>query len=257
MRFVGLGDSLTQGVGDPRQGRAGFAGELDGWVVYFAEAVRAAGLPLDVENYAVAGARIDHVIDQQLPQALAKPLDIVSCFVGVNDLWDINLDVEVFGQRFNALCIELAVASPVVIAATIHDVCAPYPLRASLRQKLALNISLMNEQIRDVVSEQRLVLIDFANRSEMFTRSVLAVDLLHPNRYGHQLIAKEVIEVLHDRNLMKKVLPPEPIRQRRGAGDVAHVVWVGGYVKDNWSRWRSELGASRAVDHREIAYGEE
>jgi lysophospholipase L1-like esterase len=247
MRFVGLGDSLTQGVGDPRSGRAGFAGELEGWVEHFATAVRAAGKRIDVENYALAGARIEQVIEQQLPHALnsAVAIDMISCVVGVNDLWDINLDISLFGQRFDALCRQLAEVAPVVITASIHDVFEPYPMRALLREKLAKNISLLNNEIRAAVHEHGLVLIDLANRSEMFSRSVLAVDMLHPNRYGHQLIAREVVEELHRADLLLNVMSPDPKPQRRGVRDLAHVAWVGGYVKENWSRWREEMEASR------------
>ncbi len=260
MRFVGLGDSLTQGVGDPKPGFAGFHGELEGWVEYFATAVRASGVPVDVRNVAIAGARLEHVLHEQLPAVFgvsqpgtkqsgdrtAKPeADIVACFIGVNDLWDINLDFDLFAKRYAELFSTLTKLSPVVLTASIHDVFAPYPVRAPLRKKLLEHIARMNEIINQTAVDQSLFLVDLANRSDMFSRSVLAIDFLHPNRYGHQLIAAEAIGELHRRGSLLNVEVPtaEPIR--RGSHDLAHVAWVSGYVKRNWRRWREEMDSSR------------
>jgi lysophospholipase L1-like esterase len=297
MRFVGLGDSLTQGVGDPKPGCAGFHGELEGWVEYFATAVRASGVPVEVHNVAIAGARLEHVLAEQLaavfplssasspskelpnratvrsaanlqgtpniqgtssiqgtPSIQASPsiqgapnfqADIVSCFIGVNDLWDINLDVDLFARRYHELFSTLTALCPVVLTASIHDVFAPYPIRAPLRKKLLEHTAKMNEIINQTSLDCSLVLVDLANRSDMFSRSVLAIDFLHPNRYGHQLIAGEVIGELHARHLLLNVASPAATPLRRGSHDLAHVAWVGGYVKRNWRRWREEMNPTR------------
>jgi lysophospholipase L1-like esterase len=246
LRFLGLGDSLTQGVGDPQPGRAGFAGELDGWVSHFTNAVRESGQTVAVCNLAVAGARIEHVIAEQLPLAVANPADIASCFIGVNDLWDANVDCAEFGERFHRVFRELSAVSPVLITATIHDVFAPFPVKPPLRQKLSSNTALMNDAIRSAVNEYGLILIDFAGRPELFTPAVRAIDRLHPNRYGHQLIAAEVVTQMHDRGHLLGVTPPEAHPIGRGSHDLAHIAWVAGYVKHNWGRWRAEVEASKA-----------
>ena len=246
LRFVGLGDSLTQGVGDPRPGRAGFSGTLDGWVAHFASAVRASGQPIEVRNLAFAGARLAHVIDDQLGKALREPADVISCFIGINDLWDANLDLNEFGARFERLSRQLASRSPIVITASIHDVFAPFPLRAHVREKVNRNVAAMNDIIRQAVTDHGLVLIDVAGRPDMVTSSVKAVDFLHPNRYGHQLIAAEVVRQLHERGHLLDVEPTVAVQVRRGAQDLAHVAWVGGYVRRNWKRWREEMASSEA-----------
>jgi lysophospholipase L1-like esterase len=246
MRFVALGDSMTQGVGDPRPGRAGFAGELDGWVTHLATAVRLSGDPIDVTNVASAGARIEHVIAEQLSVAVAARPDVVSCFIGVNDLWDRNMDFDQFAARFDDLFRRLTDVCPVVITASIHDVFGPFPMRQPLRAQVNRNVARMNEVITAVAARHELVVIDMANRSEMFTSSVKAIDRLHPNRYGHQLIAAEVVAELQLRGHLPNVAAPVARPIRRGAHDLAHVLWVGGYVKSNWRRWRDEMAAAKA-----------
>ena len=245
LRIVGLGDSLTEGVGDPRRGRAGFARQLDGWLSYVAAAIRSSGQPVEVRNFATAGARLEHVVDHQLPLARMEPADIIACFIGINDLWDTNLDLDEFGQRFHSLFGELASKAPTVMTASIHDVFAPFPVRAPLRQKLQRTIATMNDVIGAAVIDHGLVLIDLAGRPELFTSAVRAVDRLHPNRYGHQLIAAEVIHRLHDRDRFLDVEPPVAVPVRRGTQDLAHIAWVSGYVRHNWKRWRAEMRDNR------------
>lgn len=246
MRFIALGDSLTQGVGDPRPGRAGFAGELDGWVSYFVASLRAAGRSVEVQNVAVAGARLQHVVEEQLPQLVSGHVEIASCFIGVNDLWDANLDLGEFGERFNSLFRDLSERSDVVLTASMHDVFAPFPVKAPLRAKLNRTIASMNEIIRQAVDSYDLVLVDLAARADMFTSEVRSLDRLHPNRYGHQLIAAEVVNDLHAKGLLLDVVAPEAVPVRRGAADLAHIAWVTGYVRQNWKRWREEMAASKA-----------
>jgi lysophospholipase L1-like esterase len=248
LRFVGLGDSLTQGVGDPRPGRAGFSGELEGWVSYFASAVRFSGRTVDVRNYAAAGARLHDVLETQLDVALAEPADMISCFIGINDLWYDDLDFEVFAQRFDVLCQRLTSHAAVVITASIHDVFAPFPVRAAHRDKLAQKIARINDVIVTAAQHHGLVLLDLAARPEMFTSSVRAVDRLHPNRYGHQLIAAEVVSLLHEKGHLMSVTPPLASPSRRGVPDLAHVAWVSGYVRQNWKRWRAESTASGSTE---------
>ena len=69
-----------------------------------------------------------------------------------------------------------------------------------------------------------------ANSNQMGP-NVRSVDLLHPNRYGHQLIAAEVLTVLHAAGHFcdASMTPPQPMR--RGVSDLAHVAWVGTYMQ--------------------------
>ena len=245
IQIVGLGDSLTEGVGDPRPGRAGFSGELDGWVTHVAESIRASGRSVEVRNYAVAGARLDDVIELQLPRALAEAADVMSCFVGINDLWDPNIDLAKFGDRFSGLFRTMSSHASIVLTASIHDVFAPLPVRTPLRQKLMRNIAAMNEVVYDAASTFDLVLVDLAARPETFNSAVRALDRLHPNRYGHQLIAADVLNELRLRGYMLDVDPPVAVPVRRGLPDLAHAAWVSGYVRQNWRRWRREMAASK------------
>lgn len=65
------------------------------------------------------------------------------------------------------------------------------------------------------------------------------------NRYGHQIVAAEVVKELQGRGRFLAVEPLVAVPVRRGAADLAHVAWVSGYVRQNWKRWREEIAESK------------
>ncbi len=78
--WVALGDSLTQGIG---------ASSLEAtFVRRVQQRLAAAGKPVPVVNLSLSGARIQDVIDSQLPKLalLAHEPAFVTCTVGSNDL---------------------------------------------------------------------------------------------------------------------------------------------------------------------------
>lgn len=243
LRILALGDSLTQGVGDPRPGREGFEGRLDGWVSHLVSALTNSGRPVELTNLAFAGAQTSHVVDIQLPRAAGRSADLATCFIGVNDLCRSSFDVaryrDAMEEVFGALC----AASPLVLTATIHQFDARYPMPAHLRSKVRANIEAANEVLSDLAAQRQLLLLDFRDRPEMRAADIWAWDRLHPNRYGHQLIAADALQVLQAAGHFTEATLPAPKPESRGVPDLAHVVWVGGYVQRVLSsRLRARLG---------------
>lgn len=230
MRLLTLGDSLTQGVGDPTPGRAGFSGQLDGWVTHLSQALQDSGRTVAVTNLAVSGAQASHVVSTQLPQALLTVADVATIIIGVNDLCRPGFDIAAFAQNYGAALVALTAVSPVVLSATIHEFDEPFPVPSGLRQKLHTNTEAANEVIRTICAQRKVLVVDMANSNQMGP-NVRSVDLLHPNRYGHQLIAAEVLTVLHAAGHFcdASMTPPQPMR--RGVSDLAHVAWVGTYMQ--------------------------
>jgi lysophospholipase L1-like esterase len=245
--ILGLGDSLTQGVGDPRPGIAGFRGQLDGWLTHFSQALDLSGYDVELNNLALAGCRVDDVLDTQLPRVAGATAEIAACFIGVNNLWDVNISIEKFAERYDLLAERLSAQFPVVVVASLHDIFAPFRVKEPTRVRLLENIDGVNNTIRASVVRHGLVLMDFASRPEVFTRAVRSVDFLHPNRYGHQLIAAEVLQLLQkERGMFADVPVPSATPIRRGTHDIAHIAWVSGYVKRNWRTWRADAARSKA-----------
>lgn len=229
--MLALGDSLTLGVGDPRPGRPGFEGILDGWVTHLTNALDDAGLRVNVDNLAFAGAQSFHVVDDQLPAILGQTADLASCFVGVNDLCRTSFDEAEYGRAMEQIFGALTVAAPLVITATIHPFDARYPLPGALRAKVRTHTAEANAVIRELAERFGLLVLDLEGRPEMQRSDIWAIDRLHPNRYGHQLIAAEVLRLLHNAGHFTEAARPAPHPIGRGTSDLAHVVWTGGYVQ--------------------------
>src|SRR3712207_3356548 len=74
-RFVALGDSYTEGVGDP-QPRS--LGGLRGWADRFAEELSAGEPDFAYANLAIRGLLLQQILDRQLAPALALKPDLVA-----------------------------------------------------------------------------------------------------------------------------------------------------------------------------------
>ena len=251
LRLLALGDSLTQGVGDPTPGRAGFAGQMEGWVTHLARAVERSGRSVEVTNLARAGAQSSHVVDEQVPLMRAtlrrRRVDVASCIVGVNDLCRVEFSIERFSHNYGRAVAALAARSTVVLTATIHQFDQPFPVPAHVRQRLHANIDATNAVIRSTGAAHGALVVDMA-ASELIRGDVRSVDRLHPNRYGHQLIAAEVLATLQRAGHLCDVPMVAAFPARRGAQDLAHVAWVGGYVHRIVTQRLRDSRSSQAAD---------
>jgi lysophospholipase L1-like esterase len=90
--FVALGDSFTEGVGDPYPDGTGHRGlsyrglSYRGWADRFAERLAADRPDLRYANLAVRGRLVGQVVAEQVPQAVVMAPDLVSIAAGGNDL---------------------------------------------------------------------------------------------------------------------------------------------------------------------------
>jgi lysophospholipase L1-like esterase len=75
-RWVAVGDSLSEGLGDPLPG-----GSLRSWASLFAEHLRQVAPQLQFTNLAVHGHHTRDAIHRQLPAALAVQPDLVTVFI--------------------------------------------------------------------------------------------------------------------------------------------------------------------------------
>lgn len=81
-RYVALGDSFTEGVGDERPD-----GSVRGWADLVAQGLAdAAGEPIQYANLAIRGRLLKPIIDEQLEAALALKPTLVSFNGGGNDM---------------------------------------------------------------------------------------------------------------------------------------------------------------------------
>jgi lysophospholipase L1-like esterase len=183
-RFVALGDSLTEGVGDPdRRGR------LRGWADRLAEAMASVDEDFAYANVAKRGLRADEVRRGQLEPALRLRPDLVSVQVGMNDLLEPRFDPARFERELSAIVGPLHEAGALVLTATIPDVTVFSPLPRRFLTGIRARLRAASEAVRAVSAGHSALCLDLEALPEARQRQVMSVDRLHPGPRGHVLLA--------------------------------------------------------------------
>ncbi|GAA3413406.1 hypothetical protein GCM10018952_29970 [Streptosporangium vulgare] len=119
--FVALGDSFTEGVGDPLPD-----GTFRGWADLVAADLDAPGF--GYANLAIRGRRFDDVVAQQVEVAIAMSPSLVSIAAGGNDaLWR-GFDLTTMRDRFDQVVARLRASGADVLLFTFPDLSVRLPL---------------------------------------------------------------------------------------------------------------------------------
>lgn len=236
--LVAVGDSLSEGVGDPYRG-----GGLKGWVHYLTTeplghagdiAAPVPGLEL-VANLAHSGTTVAALRRGQLDRAVALAPAYITCVIGVNDVLAGGFDVAHFEEDYAHVIAELSAAATVgVLTMTLHDVAAALPLPRARRAELRSRIAGANEVIERVSRLHGAWLIDARAAARVDRAGIVCVDRLHPNRRGHRYLAALAGDVLRARGGPVPgpgaALPDaDPLRERFASG-ARHTLWVGRHL---------------------------
>ncbi|WP_037225338.1 SGNH/GDSL hydrolase family protein, partial [Rhodococcus sp. R1101] len=90
-RYVALGDSFTEGVGDPDPSRPN---GLRGWADLVAGELARRSENFAYANLAIRGRLLRPIIDEQLGTAVAMRPDLVTIYAGGNNLMRPKLDLD-------------------------------------------------------------------------------------------------------------------------------------------------------------------
>jgi lysophospholipase L1-like esterase len=191
-RYVAVGDSLSEGLGDPVPG-----GGTRGWATLLAEHLRRQQPDLSFTNLAVRGYMVRHALDRQLEPALTARPDLVSIFIGGNDaLLRPHLDGDRFGADLAQLVTPLAHSGATLVLSTLPDLTACSPLPPPWRGVLRRRLIAVNEHIRRVATVHDTVLLDAWLDARTRRHRMWSIDRIHPSAEGHRLIAASVASLL-------------------------------------------------------------
>lgn len=182
LRFVAVGDSLTEGLCDDSRTAPG---EYRGWADRLAMllAMSRPGPGVEYANLAVRSRRIRDVVDEQLPEALALGAELVGVFVGSNDLVQRGADPVALADRLGDGLRAAADAGCRVLVVT------PFlPERWEVRG-LRARFARFDERLRALAAEHGAVLVDVEHAPELRARSSWAADRVHLNPAGHRTLA--------------------------------------------------------------------
>lgn len=230
-RYVALGDSFTEGVGDPDPT---LPGGLRGWADRVAEVLaaqaRAEGGDFGYANLAIRGRKLPAILAEQVEPALALGPDLVTIHGGGNDVLRPKVDLDDLAASYDAAIGRLTAAGARVVCFTIADTGASGVMKV-IRGRTAI----FNEWVREIAERHGATLVDMWRMRGWSVAEVMDVDRLHLNAVGHQHIALAVLDALGVPHGLEKAVPqPAPVLSARAqrAADLAwartHVVpWVG------------------------------
>jgi lysophospholipase L1-like esterase len=186
--YVALGDSFTEGVGDPvptsRNGLRGWADRVAGELAQHHPGFQYA-------NLAVRGRTMDAVIDEQVKPTVAVNPDLITICAGMNDLVRLSTDLDAMMARYARALELLRSTGALVLTFTAADL-GSVPVFRRLRGRAAI----YNELIRQTADDLGLQLIDFWRFSEFRNPTMWDPDRIHLSPLGHKQMACRVLDVL-------------------------------------------------------------
>jgi lysophospholipase L1-like esterase len=218
-RYVALGDSFTEGVGDPDPARPN---GLRGWADRVAEALAAdAGDDFGYANLAIRGRKLPQILAEQVEPALALHPDLVTIHGGGNDVLRPKVDIDALAAAYDDAVGRLRASGATVVVFTIADP-GPGGVFGALRGRMAI----FNEWVREIADRHDATLVDMWRMRGWKVSEVMDEDRLHLNAVGHQAIAIAVLDALATDHLLTPLpLPAVPTLSPR-AQRAANLAWA-------------------------------
>jgi lysophospholipase L1-like esterase len=185
---VALGDSFTEGVGDPHPASPN---GLRGWADHVAAALAHINPDLRYANLAVRGRRMNEILADQLQAAVMMEPDLVIVYAGMNDLLLVRNDIDAMMSRYADALKTLQQTGAHVLAFTAGDL-GTVPLFRRLRGRAAV----YNELLRSIADDLSLQLVDFWRFTEFRDPRLWAGDRIHLSPLGHERMAAKVLDTL-------------------------------------------------------------
>ncbi|WP_245982337.1 SGNH/GDSL hydrolase family protein [Mycetocola tolaasinivorans] len=224
--MVSIGDSFTEGIGDPEPS---LPGGNRGWADRVAEVLSQDCEDFAYANLAVRGKLIGQIINDQLEPALALHPDLITLCAGGNDVIRPGTDPDEIAERLDGAVRTLSRDGATIVLFTGVDT-GFSPVMRALRGKVAI----YNENLRAVAQRYDCIVADQWALSEIQDPGMWAPDRLHLNPLGHHTVARMVLDALNVPNDLKPLRPeavPESSWRQARSEDLAwareHLVpWV-------------------------------
>lgn len=220
-RWVAIGDSFTEGVGDPEPTAPN---GYRGWADRVAEVLSQQVDDFAYANLAIRGRLIGQIVDEQVEPALALKPDLVTFSAGGNDVIRPGADPDAVAQLFEDAVVRLSSEGATVVVFTGIDTNFT-PVFRGIRGRVAI----YNENIRAIADKYDCIVADQWALKEVQDMRFFDDDRLHYNALGHHEIARMVLRALNVPNDLQPMQPdPFPTRTWREARTV-DLVWAREY----------------------------
>lgn len=199
-RYVALGDSFTEGVGDHDATRPN---AVRGWADRVAEVL--AHDDFTYANLAIRGRKLLPILAEQIEPTIAMQPDLVTIYAGANDVLRPRVDIDGLIEAYDTAIGRLADTGARVVMFTAYD-----PGGSAVFGALRGRFAIYNALVRQVAERHGATLVDFWRLRDYRDDRLWDADRMHMSAAGHQRMAIAVLDVLgvaHD-------LAPLPLDER-------------------------------------------
>ncbi|HDX9630211.1 TPA: SGNH/GDSL hydrolase family protein [Bacillus cereus] len=181
-RFVAIGDSFTEGIGDEVEGIA-----LKSWVDHF---VQLSVNDIEYANFAKRGLVTKEIRSQQLEKALTFKPDLVSLIAGANDVLKGRWNHQAYKNDMECMIDKLSKTEADIIIANLPDFTVRLPFASEKKQVIKEQLLEANDVIRSLSREYKIHHVDFWSHPLVNDNTLWSADLIHPNSKGYVKVAE-------------------------------------------------------------------
>ena len=219
-RFVALGDSFTEGIGDPLPD-----GGHRGWADRVAEVLASQVDDFAYANLAVRGKLIGQIVADQIEPALALKPDLITFSAGGNDVIRPGTDPDAVSQQFEDAVVRLRSGGATLVVFTGIDT-EFTPVFRGIRGKVAI----YNENIRSIADRYDCIVANQWGLKEVQDMRFFDDDRLHYNPLGHHEVARMVLRALNVPNDLQPMQPEALAPTTWRAAREKDLVWARSYL---------------------------
>ena len=225
MRYVAVGDSFTEGMGDELPD-----GTVRGWADMVAAGLAAASdEPVHYANLAVRGRLLEPIVAQQVPTALAmSPRPTLMTFNGGgNDLLRPSVDPERLLALTERTVQRVLDAGVELVLLSGADPSARLPFGRAMHRKAAA----LTDGLLGLAARHGVLMVNAFGDAELRRAAYWSADRLHLGPAGHRRVAGLVLSAL-GHEVAAEAVDPGPDAPRRLPAEVRyyreHVLpWIG------------------------------
>ncbi len=217
-RYVAMGDSFTEGIGDPEPSSPG---GYRGWADRVAEELSRDQDDFCYANLAIRGRLLGQILGEQLEPALSLKPDLISISAGGNDLIRPGSDPDVLAESLDAAVATMTAAGATVLLFNGPDI-RDTPVLGKVRGRVAI----YNENLRTIAARHDAIVADMWSLRQLNDPQMWAGDRLHFAPLGHHTIAIMALNALNVPHTLVPRLPTPLPPQRWQTARAGDLVWA-------------------------------
>lgn len=203
-RFVALGDSYTEGIGDPEPLSLG---GFRGWADRVAEELASSDPDFAYANLAIRGMLLKQILDRQLAPALSLKPDLVAVAAGGNDIIFKRGDPDKLAEK-----LDQAIGTLSATGATVLLFAGPDWGNTPVFGKIRGRVAIYNEHLHRIAVRNHAIMVDLWCLPELQHALMWDPDRLHLSPLGHHSVAVATLDALGVPHGLKPLQPrPLPV----------------------------------------------